>query len=100
MAISEKNLGATIYWLKIHGGALWRQDQNYDVKHSGEVQHNVIADRQKLVEQLRKLPPDKLAELRELRRREHEILDQVAEKPANETTAREERAGSSSRWTC
>ena len=90
MAISEKNLGATIYWLKIHGGALWRQDQNYDVKHSGEVQHNVIADRQKLVEQLRKLPPERLAELRELRRREHEILDQMAEKPAIETTAREE----------
>ena len=90
MAISQKNLGATIYWLKIHGGPLWRQDQNYGVQHSGEVQHNIATDRQKLVEQLRKLPPDKLAELRELRRREHEILDQVAEQPAIETTAREE----------
>ncbi|MBV9502377.1 MAG: hypothetical protein JO138_23660 [Acidobacteriaceae bacterium] len=93
MALSQKNLGATIYWLKIHGGPLWRQDQNYDVKHSGEVQHNVVADRQKLVEQLRRLndtKPELMAELRELRRREHEILDQVAEKPAIETTVHEE----------
>ena len=92
MAISQKSLGATIYWLKIHGGPLWRQDQNYDVKHSGEVQHNVVADRQKLVEQLRRLndtKPELMAELRELRRREHEILDQVAE-PAIETTVHEE----------
>ena len=59
MAISEKNLGATIYWLKIHGGALWRQDQHYGVEHSGEVQHNVVAERQKLVEQLRKLKPER-----------------------------------------
>lgn len=78
------------HWLKIHGGPLWRQDQHYGVEHSGEVQHTVIADREKLVEQLRKLSPERLAELRELRRREHEILDQVAEKPAIETTAREE----------
>ncbi|MBV8890931.1 MAG: hypothetical protein JO266_02980 [Acidobacteria bacterium] len=94
MAISEKNLGATIYWLKIHGGPLWRQDQHYGVEHSGELQHTVIADRQKLVEQLRRLndtKPELMAELRELRRREHEILDQVAERPAIETTAKEQR---------
>jgi len=62
--------------------------------HPGEVQHTVIADRQKLVEQLRRLndtKPELMAELRELRRREHEILDQVAERPAIETTAKEQR---------
>ncbi|MBV8774438.1 MAG: hypothetical protein JO166_19195 [Deltaproteobacteria bacterium] len=70
--LSQKCLGATIYLLKIMGGKQWRQDQNYGVEHSGEVQHNVVADGQKLVEQLRKLPPKQLAELRELRRRDHE----------------------------
>jgi len=91
MACSKQSPAATIYWLKIMGGTQWRQDKNYGVEHSGEVQHNVVADRQKLVEQLRKLSPEKLAELRELRRREHEILDQVAEQPAIETTAKEQR---------
>ncbi|MBV8772561.1 MAG: hypothetical protein JO166_09570 [Deltaproteobacteria bacterium] len=90
MACSKQSPAATIYWLKIMGGPQWRQDRNYSMEHPGEV-HDVTADRQKMVETLRKLKPEQLAELRKLRAREREIRSQGAAQPAIETTAQEQR---------
>ena len=42
-----------------------------------------------MIESPRKLSPERLAELRELRKREREILNEVEERLAIETTAQE-----------
>lgn len=89
MATSKKSPALTIYWLKIHGGPEWRQDQNYGVEHSGEVQHNVVDERKKQLEAMRNLTDEQLAELREHRQAIAAIME-TAKRPAIETTAQEQ----------
>ncbi|MBV8774556.1 MAG: hypothetical protein JO166_19805 [Deltaproteobacteria bacterium] len=66
--------------------------RHYETTASHCVAELIIESLEQLTSELeRKLSPERLAELRELRKRKRAILSEVEEEPAIETTAREQR---------
>jgi hypothetical protein len=79
---------ANIYWLKVMGGPMWRQDQHYNHHVDGEVDVQVSAASEN--EQMRRALRNMTQEERDIVRRSLEIQEEAARRisrPAIETTA-------------